>query len=501
MYKRISEKLKSWHKMIAINRRSKLYSLISMILCLISMVIIVSCIALISIAIVALCSGEYTIDFTLRGVAYFFNFWESYRALISVLVGSITLCFAGYTLKQALDVATINSLTGLREKFNEQRKKSLHLFLMKDSEYPSDDKSDCNLAERITSDSNAKGGMINTDVSLDFNSADVLDYLGTIEMGNIMLKRGMISLKEFYNQFGYRLEYLLENPVISRHIYEDAKEYYNDLHEVIDRLKKYQLLNVSISKKNQNVYKYYSYKEHNIDAFRNNQLYFSRPSFLNDPFDVSKRLIEPFPKFCKEVCWSEELAERLDEHGICSFSEEEQPDNKHLWFLYADACKGYVLEYDRYTLEDGLAQRYRRPIYLQKVDYAFKPLDLDDFTLKFSVNGNEYSIKKCLEHKGTLERLFQYLHLYKDYNVWHLENESRLILGNLRESQYIKPHGNGYLLDLPTSTVKSLTIGDLMDESSKQRLITIAKGMGIPVFVATPEIKVGEWKISIQKLQ
>ena len=183
MCKRISDKLKSWRNMMVINRRSKLYSLISILLCLISIEIIVSVVALVYIAIVALCSGEYTIDFTLRGIAYFFKFWESYSVLISVLVGSITLCFAGYTLKQALDVATINSLTGLREKFNEQRKKSLHLFLMKDSEYPSDDKSDCNLAERITSDSNAKGVMINTDVSLDFNSADVLDYLGTIETG------------------------------------------------------------------------------------------------------------------------------------------------------------------------------------------------------------------------------------------------------------------------------------------------------------------------------
>lgn len=494
LFQEISDKLKSYCR----SQRSILYSLILTVLFVLPIIIVASMAALIGIAVVALCSGEYAISFTIDGIDGFLEFWKPYSVLISVLAGSITLCFAGYTLKQALDVATINSLASLREKFNEPRKKSLHLFLMKDSEYPANDKSDSNLAERMIVDSKVKGVKVNADVLLEFNSADVLDYLGTIEMGNVMLKRGMISLSEFYNQFGYRLECLLENPIIRGHIYEDAKEYYGDLHEVISSLKKYELLNVSTPKRNQNVYKYYSFKNYNLDAFKTNQLYLSRPSFLNDPFDSSKRLIESYPRFCKNIGWNNELAEQLDKHGICSFSEGELPDNRHLWFLYADACKGYVLEFDRYILEDRLAQQYSLPIYLQKVDYGYKPLNLDDSTFKFRVNDGEYLIKDCIEgDRYALDRLFQYLHLYKDYSVWHLENESRLILGNLNDSPYVKSMENGYLLDLPANTIKSLTIGSLMDEDNMQYLVGLADTKGVPVFVANPEIMDGEWKISI----
>ena len=49
------------------------------------------------------------------------------------------------------------------------------------------------------------------------------------------------------------------------------------------------------------LYKYYSAKKHNFDAVRDGEFFFSKVSKLNDPFDASFKLIEPFPEFIKKV--------------------------------------------------------------------------------------------------------------------------------------------------------------------------------------------------------
>ena len=453
------------------------------------------------VVIIVDANAEYDLLLTLAGIDGFVKFWSGYGLVLKILASGITLVITGYTLTHALHLATINSLKDLRERFNESGKKSFMLFLMKSYKAP-DDSSDSNLAERIASTSSQLNVPVMIENQISFNSTDVLDYFGVIELGGLMLKRGLITIEEFYNQFGYRLEYVLANQQIVKHIYNDAEGYYKDLHWVIDLLKNVGLLKESLPVEPGSIYKYYTIRQHNIDAFKNNQIFFSRPSKLNDPFDTTSRQIEPYKKFCKRIGWNPQMANLMDNHGICSFTESNLPDNKHLWTLYADSFRGYALEFDRDLLTEGLPRQFRMPVYLQKVIYDYKPFNLDDFNSKFRLNGEDYTLRECIkDYPAGLDRVFQYLHLYKDYDVWHLEKESRLIAGNLKSERFEPVNRDGYLLTMPEGAVTSLTLGGDMPENYREELVEIAKQRRIPVYIATPEIIDGQWTISIQKYQ
>ena len=70
---------------------------------------------------------------------------------------------------------------------------------------------------------------------MDFSNAEFFDYIGTIELGAIMVRRGVISVDEFYNQFGYRVENIWANEGVKKHI-SNNKSYYKDLNFIIRRL-------------------------------------------------------------------------------------------------------------------------------------------------------------------------------------------------------------------------------------------------------------------------
>ena len=186
------------------------------------------------IAFMAALSGQYFLQFNLEGFKNMVKFWQDYDLLVKCFAGCASIWIAGYTLNKSLDIYAFNSLSELRSKFNEPGKKALHLFLMKHSEGVRDkDKSDSALAEG--KDLKTKDQDISSKVAeiQGFDSTDVLDYLGVVELGAIMLKREIITFQEFCNQFGYRIEYLLENDTIRQHVLTDAREYYDDLCEVI----------------------------------------------------------------------------------------------------------------------------------------------------------------------------------------------------------------------------------------------------------------------------
>lgn len=133
--------------------------------------------------------------------------------------GCFTLWVIFYNLKKFIDVEAVKALGELREKLNNEANKQVHIMLMSDG-----DKHDEN---------NSLSEM---------EIADIFNYLGTIELGAIMAHRGTITLYEFYNQFGYRIENLLEYKQldIKKHI-KDSKGYYNAMLYIINKLvdKKY----------------------------------------------------------------------------------------------------------------------------------------------------------------------------------------------------------------------------------------------------------------------
>ena len=249
------------------------------------------------------------------------------------------------------------------------------------------------------------------------------------------------------------------------------------------------------------IFKYYSPQDYNFMAFCKNQIFFSKPSNLNDPFDTTKLIVSSYKKFCKDIQWSETGEKNLNKHGICSFSEGKQADNRHLWSLYAANYTGYALEFDFEILSETLPSVYRTPIYLQKVHYANRPFNLNNYRNSFSIKGETFTVQDAISGDIKREdRLFHYLHLYKDKSIWQNEKEWRMIIGNLNENQHLHNIGNGYLLDLPPTTIKTIIVGQYMTDDNKQMMKNCAIHKGIPIYEAIPCIVKNKWTVEIKVL-
>ena len=257
------------------------------------------------------------------------------------------------------------------------------------------------------------------------------------------------------------------------------------------------------------IYKYYSYSDYSLDVLQNNQLFFSFPSNFNDPFDSSALLVKPYKKFCDSIGITS-IDEIFEKQGVCCFTKSIKPDNKHFWSLYAGNYTGFALEFD----EDELNSKYWT-LHLEKVHYFDNPMNLDDFKNTFSTNQSDrtYTIEECIKeftnsteyNPEPLDRLFQYLHLYKEKNVWGNENEYRMIIGNSSRnpanpiSQKIHLKDEGYLLDLCPNAIKSIILGYKMSPENKKRIYKIIKDTGITIYEATPDI-VSQWAITIKQI-
>lgn len=127
--------------------------------------------------------------------------------LLNAFMRLIIFYVALITLKKWIDIETINSLANLRKMLNSTSNRQIHKELICESD-----------AEEVL-------------------SIDELDYLGTIELGAIMHRKGALSDKEFYNQFGYRV-----NNVLNSKIYDViAREahYYKDFQYIVGVVRRY----------------------------------------------------------------------------------------------------------------------------------------------------------------------------------------------------------------------------------------------------------------------
>lgn len=253
------------------------------------------------------------------------------------------------------------------------------------------------------------------------------------------------------------------------------------------------------------LFKYYSPKNYNFDAFCKNQIFFSKPSNLNDPFDTSDLLVKPYEKFCSKVDLNKNNL--FESFGVCCFTKSEKANNRHLWSLYADSYRGYALEFD----EAKFDSKYYRPLHLMEVKYGERPFNLNDFSNSFiSEDGKDYTVSSCIEAYTScmrdympLERLFQHLLLYKDSSIWEVENEYRMIMGKIKPSHWeIIQLDTGYLLTLSSpDTVKSITVGQFMPDDNKRKLQTCADHKNIPIYEAIPCVENNMWGVKIIKLK
>ncbi|MEZ3441131.1 hypothetical protein [uncultured Alistipes sp.] len=180
-------------------------------------VVLFSCSCLLIVFIQTLCCKGWHLALNIDGVKGIQSFWLDYLPLIKLLGCSLTIWIASYNLVKYLSVETVKALAKLREMLNSEEKKKIHTALFD----PEDKKP---ISSEFQSNTKA-----------DFSNAEFFDYIGTIELGAIMVRRGVISIDEFYNQFGYRVENLWANQEVRSHINKEAT-YYKDLNFIIQRL-------------------------------------------------------------------------------------------------------------------------------------------------------------------------------------------------------------------------------------------------------------------------
>lgn len=247
-------------------------------------------------------------------------------------------------------------------------------------------------------------------------------------------------------------------------------------------------------KVNQRLFKFYPIKDYHIAAFQQHILFFSHPSKLNDCFDTSSRLIEPYKEFKRRVNWSSDMAKVMDNHGICSFIEAADVKSERMWTFYADSFNGFAIEFDSELLKSS----DYAPIQLRAVKYLNEPLNLDDKHRIYHISDEDTRLDYlAIDYAKYSDRFFQCIHLVKNKQMWQEENEWRMIVGNQRGKA--KPHsgGGGLLLKIDPSCYKSLFIGFKVDGTIKLLLRDIANAYGIQSYVITPEIVDNKWDMSI----
>ena len=165
--------------------------------------------------------GGWKIELSSEAVKGMIDYWDGYAPLITIFGAILTLYIASVQFKKHIDVQAVAALSDLRTKLNTDEKKRIHDFLL-----PLDNKVVLAQIDR------------NNEEKVDLSNIELFDYLGTIELGAIMLKRDIITIDEFYNQFGYRVENLVNNADVLKHILEN-REYYVAFMTVVEEVNKY----------------------------------------------------------------------------------------------------------------------------------------------------------------------------------------------------------------------------------------------------------------------
>ena len=256
-------------------------------------------------------------------------------------------------------------------------------------------------------------------------------------------------------------------------------------------------------------YKYRAFNSDTIDAFKNDILYFSSITMLNDPFECAMvlqdrkmkdftyskliNIIKPFLQpevqlkpqdFCQDSFMSEEVLKKLDivpsdleeykllvdytnkctkllsyetpkdlaqiaddTYRICSFSE--TMDNILMWSHYANSHTGFC------------------------IGYNFKEVN-NDFTelmLPVRYSNNRFEISDSYFPK--INELILMDALTRKFKSWEYEKEWRIWIG-ARTKEKVQPE--------KVPVPKNIYFGSRMSEADKKILIDIAKSKDIDVY-------------------
>jgi len=251
--------------------------------------------------------------------------------------------------------------------------------------------------------------------------------------------------------------------------------------------------------------KFFPYNSHDLDALANNYLWFSKYSDFNDPFEdvfINNALsnsVSPFDE-CKAIEFYKiahanlvpihELENALLEQkldgtfeqkykemmgltfegalsDLNAFVEQSKAtcfarDNEHsqaiknklMWSHYANGLRGFCVEYDREELIVGISDRIGEQIGLAPMKYG----QLKRFSFEDLMMNTARTVSQGEEHFGVGS-----LVSFKS-SEWEYENEYRLITTG------------DNCVPIPSSSIRSVTVGSKMPKSRYNTLLSILNG-------------------------
>jgi hypothetical protein len=169
------------------------------VLLIISIVLIV--LTIIAVIYTFLESFKLDKDFSKQGFIYFIDLFDSFKTLIAATFIIIPVYIALETLISNINNQEGKALLDLRHLLNEPENLEIHKKLRGESGDWAD-------------------GIPQTEKDNNDTWRKIDNYLGILELINILLDKNVISKENFDNQFGYRVDNVFEN--------RDIKEYLDD---------------------------------------------------------------------------------------------------------------------------------------------------------------------------------------------------------------------------------------------------------------------------------
>ena len=152
--------------------------------------------------------------FTSKGMANFLSMFEPFYPLFSGTILILTIYVALLTYTHSKKVDAIKALQDLRNMLMQGDNVRIHDLLEFD-EFDKQQKQN------------------NFELEFRMRQGTVYNYMGILELSKFYLDEGIISKEQFIDQFGYRVENLYTNPIISKWIKESPNCW-----ETLEALKK-----------------------------------------------------------------------------------------------------------------------------------------------------------------------------------------------------------------------------------------------------------------------
>lgn len=265
------------------------------------------------------------------------------------------------------------------------------------------------------------------------------------------------------------------------------------------------------------IYKYFKVNEHSISNLERNELYCQNYKSFNDPFECWFILREGVPnphldqERFKDVCEVWGFTPEITEAGLEDYfnymeeMEMSQPaiqeyvegakiscfskdmNNLLMWSHYADGMRGFCVGFDERLL---LSLEEKKEAVIIPVSYSEAPPIIDRIVYAL-VNDqiwyNETALyeepngsyvrehrKDLREAKKLLNKLYTKTIATKPVQ-WKYEKEVRLIYYSIED--YLK----GEFFHYPAEAVKSITVGERMDNKVRETLFQIVESLNSPI--------------------